>query len=101
MSDGNLSRSLTGPSDDRAGRNLPVPADAYWASANSLDVQAEDAAAPISQYLWVLKRHRWKIVSFTLASMLATLIISKRLTPVYESITTVDVDRQMPAGIIG
>ena len=71
MSDRNFPRSLAGPNDDRAARNLPVPADTYWASPNNLGVQAEDVAAPISQYFWVLKRHRWKIVSFTLASMLA------------------------------
>ena len=33
--------------------------------------------------------------------MLATLIVSLRLTPIYESTTTVDVDRQMPTGVLG
>ena len=31
----------------------------------------------------------------------ATLIVSSRLTPIYESTATVDIDRQMPTGIIG
>src|SRR5690242_20229129 len=101
MSDNKFSHSLPASSDDRAGRNLPVPADAYWSTANGFDAQPEEPPVPISQYLWVLKRHRWKIASFTLASILATVIISKRLTPVYESTATVDVDRQIPAGIIG
>ena len=33
--------------------------------------------------------------------MLATLIVSLRLTPIYESTATVDIDRQMPTGVLG
>jgi len=33
--------------------------------------------------------------------MIATLIVSLRLTPIYESTTTVDIDRQMPTGVLG
>jgi capsular polysaccharide biosynthesis protein len=33
--------------------------------------------------------------------MLATLLISARLTPIYEATTTVDVDRQSPPGVVG
>ena len=33
--------------------------------------------------------------------MIATVIISARLTPIFESTATVDVDRQMPAGVVG
>jgi capsular exopolysaccharide synthesis family protein len=35
------------------------------------------------------------------ACVLATLIVSLRLTPVYEATATIDIDRQSPAGIIG
>src|SRR5262249_18506695 len=54
-----------------------------------------------THYLWILKRHRWKIVPFVAASVLATLIISSRLQPIYEARTTIDVDRQTPTGVIG
>ena len=33
--------------------------------------------------------------------MIATLIVSKRLTPIYESTVTVDIDRHVPAGVVG
>jgi capsular exopolysaccharide synthesis family protein len=33
--------------------------------------------------------------------VVATLIISARLTPIYESIAAVDIDRQMPLGVVG
>jgi capsular exopolysaccharide synthesis family protein len=48
-----------------------------------------------------LKRQRWKILAFVGMCVVGTLIVSARLTPVYESTATVDVDRQTPTGIIG
>src|SRR5256885_7147615 len=61
----------------------------------------EDARIPISQYLWICKRHRWRILGFCAAVVITTVIISARLTPIFESTTTVDVDRQTPAGGVG
>ncbi|HYZ86865.1 MAG TPA: Wzz/FepE/Etk N-terminal domain-containing protein, partial [Bryobacteraceae bacterium] len=55
----------------------------------------------LSQYLWILRRHRWKIIPFVLTSVLATFFISKRITPMYESTAMVDIDRQTPTGVIG
>src|SRR4051812_44180078 len=61
----------------------------------------EDARIPISQYLWICKRYRWRILGFCAAAVILTVIISARLTPVYESTATVDVDRQTPSGVVG
>jgi capsular exopolysaccharide synthesis family protein len=68
-----------------------------------LDAEYEPQAAhvPLSHYLWILRRHGWKIAGFVVAVVLSTLIVSLRLTPIYESTTTVDVDRQMPTGVLG
>ena len=63
--------------------------------------EPEETTLPLSHYLWVLKRHRWKILAFVLTCTIAALIISSRLTPIYESIATVDIDRQTPMGVIG
>jgi capsular exopolysaccharide synthesis family protein len=41
------------------------------------------------------------MLGFVLACVAATTIISSRLTPIYESTVTVDVDRQMPSGVVG
>ncbi|MGA3189702.1 MAG: polysaccharide biosynthesis tyrosine autokinase [Bryobacteraceae bacterium] len=73
------------------------------ASPAILDAEYEPQAAhvPLSHYLWILRRHGWKIAGFVVAVVLATLIVSLRLTPIYESTTTVDVDRQMPTGVLG
>jgi succinoglycan biosynthesis transport protein ExoP len=73
------------------------------AAPTILDAEYEPQAAhvPLSHYLWILRRHGWKIAGFVAAVVLATLIVSLRLTPIYESTTTVDVDRQMPTGVLG
>jgi capsular polysaccharide biosynthesis protein len=73
----------------------------YAASSFQGEEEAEEGKLPLSQYFWVLKRYRWRILGFTATAMLATLLISARLTPIYEATTTVDVDRQSPPGVVG
>jgi polysaccharide biosynthesis transport protein len=55
----------------------------------------------LSQYLWIVKRHRWKLLAFVIFSVIATVIVSKRLTPLYESTAVIDIDRQTPAAVLG
>ncbi len=78
-------------------RAIPAPNNAV------LDAEYEPQAAhvPLSHYLWILRRHGWKIAGFVAAVVIATLIVSLRLTPIYESTVTVDIDRQMPTGVLG
>jgi capsular exopolysaccharide synthesis family protein len=63
--------------------------------------EAEEGKLPLSQYLWIVKRHRWRIGGFIALAVIGTVIISSRLTPIYESTATVDVDRQTPSGVVG
>jgi capsular exopolysaccharide synthesis family protein len=63
--------------------------------------EPEEASVPLSHYLYILRRHRWKIIAFVAACVIATLIISSRLTPIFESTATVDIDRRMPTGVVG
>jgi succinoglycan biosynthesis transport protein ExoP len=87
--------------------NLPVVIEAehrpapYAAQFAGSDDEIEDTKLPLSQYLWIVKRHRWRILSFVAAVLIGTVIISARLTPIYESTATVDIDRQTPAGVVG
>src|SRR5205085_11661312 len=78
-----------------------VPAESLRATWQSYEAEPEQSSVPLSHYLWILKRHRWKIISFVLGCVIATVIVSFRITPVYESTTTVDIDRQVPTSIIG
>jgi uncharacterized protein involved in exopolysaccharide biosynthesis len=41
------------------------------------------------------------ILLFVVASVVATLIVTARLQPIYEARTTIDIDRQTPTGVIG
>src|SRR5437879_5069194 len=75
--------------EDYQDRALPAP------------VEMSAQPLPLTHYLWILKRHRWKIAPFVAASVLATLIVSARLQPVYEARATLDIDRQTPIGVIG
>ncbi len=93
-------------SEPKLEQNLPALIEQYpvagpYPLAYFPEGQPEEAAVPVSHYLWILKRHRWKVLSFVCASVLATLVISSRLTPIFESTATVDVDRQTPTGVIG
>jgi succinoglycan biosynthesis transport protein ExoP len=63
--------------------------------------EAEESKLPLTQYFWILKRYRWRILGCVAAAMAATLIVSARLTPIYESTATVDIDRQTPSGVVG
>ena len=63
--------------------------------------EPESSSMPFSHYLWILRRHGWAILAFVVACVAATVIISSRIKPVYESTVTVDIDRQSPTGIVG
>src|SRR5690242_18849541 len=84
-------------------RNLPVSLDYYRTNAMAPTADAEQAGTsmPLSHYLWILRRHWWKISLFVAAVIAATVMISLRLTPIYEATATVDIDRQTPSAIIG
>src|SRR6266852_9372370 len=83
--------------------NSPALPDVYRAMppVADLDYEPQQAHVPLAHYLWILRRHGWKIAGFVAATMLAALIVSLRLTPIYESTSTVDIDRRMPTGVLG
>src|ERR1035438_4659707 len=84
--------------DPKALPAAPQPPQPAW---YGYDVEPERANVPLAHYLWILRRHRWKIIGFVLGCVAVTMVISARLTPIYESTVTVDVDRQMPSGVVG
>ncbi len=84
---------------------LPALPDAYRTVPAPLTIDAEfepqPTHVPLAHYLWILRRHAWRIAAFVVAAVLATLVVSLRLTPIYESTATIDVDRRMPTGVLG
>lgn len=86
--------------------NLPAIQEPYRLAAGQppivdADYEPQPAHVPLAHYLWILRRHGWKIAGFVAGCVLATLIVSLRLTPIYESTTTIDIDRQMPTSVLG
>ena len=65
------------------------------------EYEQEEPSVPLSHYLWVIRRHRWKILGFIAICMLITLVVSLRLQPIYEATAKVDIDRRAPSGVIG
>ena len=100
MREPNTPRALPPPEN---GSNLPALAEriSVYPSYSYGEAEPEEQAVPLSHYLWILKRHKWKILAFVLISVISTAIISARLTPIYESTATIDIDRQAPAAVVG
>jgi len=98
MSDERNQNSLMIPENGRLPAYLPQ---ASGGGMTPLDADPDGSSMPLSHYLWVFKRHRWKMLAFVLICTIATLAISLRITPIYESTATIDVDRQTPQGVIG
>src|SRR5580700_2783852 len=86
---------------NHAMRNMALPAVLMPPVGMPQDAEPVEATTPLSHYLWVLRRQRWKILPFILMCLISTLIVSERLTPIYESTVTVDVDRHIPSGVVG
>lgn len=89
------------PLPSRASNGPPPPPAPPALIPPGWDIDIEESTTPLSHYLWTLRRQRWKIFAFVAACVAATLIICARLTPVYESTATMDVDRKMPTSILG
>jgi len=101
MTENHLTPALPAPLEGLPGRNLPVPMEVYRTSGFTPEIEAASSSVPLSHYLWILRRNWWRILLFVACAVAATLMISMRLVPVYESIATIDIDRQMPSAIIG
>ncbi len=81
--------------------NVPAPG-YYTAQPQALnDFEPAERTLPLSHYLWILRRHLWTIIGFVAFCLIATYLVSSRLTPIYESTAVVDVDRQAPSAIVG
>jgi capsular exopolysaccharide synthesis family protein len=80
-----------------AGRNVTAIPSTYTVYTES----GEAARARLQHCLSVLKRYRWRICVFITICVAATGLVSARLTPVYEAAATIDIDRQVPSGVLG
>ncbi len=80
---------------------VPVGSAPPAAPATAQKIPLADPPLALSHYLWILRRHAWKIAGFVALCTGLTLIASLRMPPVYESTATLDLDRRMPTGVVG
>ena len=88
-------------SEERLPAVIPEALRVAYNTVPNWEAEPEEPAVPLSHYLWILKRHRWKILAFVATCVIATLIVSVRLTPIYESTAVIDIDRRVPTSILG
>lgn len=74
---------------------------AYLPSPTYADFETAQPTISASHYFLVVFRQKWKILGFVATCLLATYLVSSRLTPIYEATARIDVDRRVPSGIIG
>ena len=93
-------KSLALPSTHETSPASRVERVAYY-QVPAEETDLEHSQTPLSHYLWVLRRRKWALLLFVVFSVAATIIVSSRMTPIYESTATVDVDRMIPTAVVG
>ena len=93
-------RALSAP---QARSSVPAVPEQYtlYPSSGYPEPESEEPVVPLSHYLWILRRHKWKLLAFVVFCVASTVVVSSRLTPIYEATASIDIDRQMPTGVIG
>lgn len=65
------------------------------------EFEAARPSVSTTHYLLVIYRQKWRIIGFVATCLLLTYLIASRLTPIYEATAKIDVDRRIPAGVVG
>lgn len=61
----------------------------------------DDYGLPLAHYVWLLRRYAQWIALVVITSVLVALLVSLRLPRIYESTVVIDVDRNLPTGVVG
>jgi succinoglycan biosynthesis transport protein ExoP len=98
-----MSREQQGlvPSADPKTRLPAIVERVSYFQAPQQEQEADGGSVPLSHYLWMVSRHKWRLLLFVATAIAVTTFVSSRLTPYYESTATIDIDRMAPSGIIG
>jgi capsular exopolysaccharide synthesis family protein len=92
---------MNSPHDDRSALSL-VDNGALLTYLSSLSPKAEpDQVLSLDHYVWLLKRHWWKIAAAVFLCTALTAIYCFSVTPIYESTASIAIDHQMPSTAIG
>src|SRR5690349_8972767 len=78
----------------------PVPAE-YSSPMMLTPDDTGDAQLPLSHYVWLVRTHWPKMAAFIAFAVIATWMVTARLTPQYEAKTTLYLDRNAAKNIVG
>ena len=62
---------------------------------------ANDIQLPLSHYVWLVKTHWIKMVAFIAFAVIATAMVTARLTPLYEAKASLYLDRNAAKNLVG
>ena len=89
------------PQDERNALTL-VDNGALLAYLSALTPKAEpDHVLSLDHYLWLLKRHWWKIAIAVVVCTALTAVYCFTVTPIYEATASIAIDHQSPSTAIG
>ncbi len=88
------------PAPEQPGSPSSVERIAFY-QAPTPEPEPQSNALPISHYLWMISRHKWRLLLFVGIAVASTIAVSSRLTPYYSATATIDVDRMAPNAVIG
>jgi len=96
-------RALPAPESNGNGASAPAIPErlTVYPPYSYPEPEPEEPVVPLSHYLWILRRHKWRIMAFVCVCVAGAVVVSSRLTPIYESTATIDIDRNVPTSIIG
>ena len=60
-----------------------------------------DVQLPLSHYVWLVRTHWIKMVAFVAFAMIATAMVTARITPLYDAKTTLYLDRNAAKNLVG
>ena len=79
----------------------PAERVAFYQNPAPGDPESSPDGIPFAHYMWMIGRHKWRLLLFVGIAVAATIVVSSRLTPFYESTATLDVDRMAPQSVVG
>src|SRR6185503_3211205 len=84
-----------------AGALTPIPAQDLTAPLLINPEEPTEVQLPLSHYLWLVRTHWVKMAAFVAFAVIATAMVTARLTPLYESKASLYLDRNAAKNIVG
>jgi len=84
-----------------AGALTPVPAQDVSTPLLINPEESSEVQLPLSHYLWLVRTHWIKMAGFVAFAVIATAMVTARLTPLYESKAILYLDRNAAKNIVG